>query len=36
MLGLFLGVGVTVLRDAPYAGLFLFFYEGTKQIFAGK
>lgn len=29
--GLFLGYGVTALRDAPYAGLFLFFYESTKR-----
>ncbi|KAI9598364.1 mitochondrial carrier domain-containing protein [Syncephalis fuscata] len=29
--GLFLGFGVTALRDAPYAGLFLFFYEGSKS-----
>ncbi|KAI8053982.1 mitochondrial carrier domain-containing protein [Syncephalis plumigaleata] len=29
--GLFLGFGVTAMRDAPYAGLFLYFYEGSKS-----
>ncbi|KAJ3177401.1 hypothetical protein HDU87_004420 [Geranomyces variabilis] len=30
--GLFAGSGATVLRDAPHAGLYVFFYEHTKDI----
>ena len=29
--GFFAGVGATALRDAPYAGLYLLFYEGSKK-----
>ncbi|KAJ3161406.1 hypothetical protein HDU86_007188 [Geranomyces michiganensis] len=30
--GLFAGSGATALRDAPHAGLYVFFYEHTKDI----
>ena len=30
--GFFAGYGATALRDAPYAGLYLFFYEHFKRI----
>ncbi|KAJ3146227.1 hypothetical protein HDU89_006368 [Geranomyces variabilis] len=30
--GLFAGSGATVLRDAPHAGLYVFFYEHTKDV----
>lgn len=30
MLGLFAGYGATFIRDAPFAGIYLFFYEGCK------
>jgi solute carrier family 25 protein 38 len=30
--GLFTGFGATALRDAPFAGIYLFFYENIKQI----
>lgn len=29
------GVGASALRDGPYAGLFLFSYEGAKEIWGG-
>ncbi|KAI8921004.1 mitochondrial carrier domain-containing protein [Powellomyces hirtus] len=30
--GLFAGSGATILRDAPHAGLYVFFYEHSKDI----
>ena len=30
--GLFAGYGATMLRDAPYAGLYVLFYEQFKQL----
>lgn len=30
--GLFAGFGATALRDAPYAGLYVLFYEWNKRI----
>lgn len=30
MIGLFAGYGATFIRDAPFAGIYLFFYEGCK------
>lgn len=32
--GFFTGVGVTALRDAPYAGLYILFYEQAKRRFS--
>ncbi|MCJ1468757.1 hypothetical protein MMC07_007387 [Pseudocyphellaria aurata] len=32
--GFFSGVGVTALRDAPYAGLYILFYEQAKRRFS--
>ncbi|KAG1244567.1 hypothetical protein G6F68_015397 [Rhizopus microsporus] len=29
--GLFAGYGATFIRDAPFAGIYLFFYEGFKS-----
>jgi solute carrier family 25 protein 38 len=29
--GLFAGYGATFIRDAPFAGIYLFFYEGMKS-----
>lgn len=29
-IGLFAGYGATFIRDAPFAGIYLFFYEGCK------
>lgn len=29
--GLFTGYGATFIRDAPFAGIYLFFYEGCKS-----
>ena len=34
--GFFLGFGATALRDAPYAGLFVVFYEASKKSLSGK
>jgi hypothetical protein len=34
--GLFAGYGATFIRDAPFAGIYLFFYEGCKQWANGK
>jgi solute carrier family 25, member 38 len=33
--GFFSGYGATALRDAPYAGIHLAIYEGTKAIIGG-
>lgn len=30
--GLFAGFGTTALRDAPFAGIYVYFYENLKQI----
>ncbi|GAA5797802.1 hypothetical protein HPULCUR_003197 [Helicostylum pulchrum] len=30
IIGLFAGYGATFIRDAPFAGIYLFFYEGCK------
>ncbi|KAI8982606.1 hypothetical protein BDB01DRAFT_843451 [Pilobolus umbonatus] len=30
-IGLFAGYGATFIRDAPFAGIYLFFYEGCKS-----
>lgn len=32
MRGFFRGFGATALRDAPHAGIYLFFYEGLKPL----
>jgi solute carrier family 25, member 38 len=32
MRGLFAGFGTTALRDAPFAGIYVFFYENLKGI----
>jgi hypothetical protein len=36
ILGLFAGYGATFIRDAPFAGIYLFFYEGCKTWANGK
>ncbi len=33
--GFFAGFGATALRDAPYAGLYVVFYEGGKRYLSG-
>jgi solute carrier family 25, member 38 len=33
--GFFAGFGATALRDAPYAGLYVLFYERAKGVFGG-
>ncbi|KAH6569945.1 hypothetical protein BASA50_002980 [Batrachochytrium salamandrivorans] len=33
--GFFKGFGATALRDAPYAGVYIFFYEGFKSMVGG-
>lgn len=33
--GLFRGFGATALRDAPYAGLYVLFYEHSKAMLSG-
>ena len=33
--GFFSGFGATALRDAPYAGIHLAIYEGTKAVLGG-
>ncbi|KND01197.1 uncharacterized protein SPPG_04287 [Spizellomyces punctatus DAOM BR117] len=33
--GLFRGFGATAMRDAPYAGLYVLFYENCKKILGG-
>ncbi|OAJ45219.1 hypothetical protein BDEG_28377 [Batrachochytrium dendrobatidis JEL423] len=33
--GFFRGFGATILRDAPYAGIYVFFYENFKLILGG-
>lgn len=33
--GFFSGFGATALRDAPYAGVHLALYEGTKTLIGG-
>lgn len=33
--GFFSGYGATALRDAPYAGIHLALYEGTKSLLGG-
>lgn len=33
--GLFAGAGATALRDAPFAGIYLFFYERFKVYTTG-
>lgn len=33
MRGLFVGYGATAMRDAPFAGIYVFFYENLKTIF---
>ena len=35
VLGLFYGYGATVIRDAPYAGLYVLFYERWKLLLSG-
>jgi ABC-type protease/lipase transport system fused ATPase/permease subunit len=35
MRGFFSGYGATALRDAPYAGIHLALYEGTKALIGG-
>jgi solute carrier family 25, member 38 len=34
--GLFAGYGATFIRDAPFAGIYLFFYEHCKSTANGK
>lgn len=34
--GLFAGYGATFIRDAPFAGIYLFFYEHFKSAANGK
>ncbi|KAI8913585.1 mitochondrial carrier domain-containing protein, partial [Gorgonomyces haynaldii] len=34
--GLFSGWGVTALRDAPFAGIYVFFYEHMKHLSSGN
>lgn len=36
MRGLFAGYGATFIRDAPFAGIYLFFYENCKRRANGK
>ena len=33
--GLFAGYGATFIRDAPFAGIYLFFYEHWKTMANG-
>ncbi|KAF7507121.1 hypothetical protein GJ744_010934 [Endocarpon pusillum] len=33
--GFFAGLGATAVRDAPYAGLYVVFYEGSKKKLSG-
>lgn len=35
LLGLFAGYGATFIRDAPFAGIYLFFYEQCKTLING-
>lgn len=34
--GLFAGYGATIIRDAPFAGIYLFFYETFKSLAGSK
>jgi hypothetical protein len=34
--GLFAGYGATFIRDAPFAGIYLFFYEQCKMAANGE
>jgi solute carrier family 25 protein 38 len=34
--GLFAGFGATFIRDAPFAGIYLFFYEHCKSVANSK
>jgi solute carrier family 25 protein 38 len=34
--GLFAGYGATFIRDAPFAGIYLFFYEQCKTAANGE
>ena len=34
--GFFYGYGTTALRDAPYAGFYVLFFEQCKRVYGGK